>query len=95
MLLPSGFNRPYRDIVKYIKSYTIEELSNVIFLGCYMAKVGPPGFLSLWKHLQPALHHYIYGYDDDMHQQRKAHEDLVAFASLLEQMVRDGKVCLL
>ena len=88
----SAFNRPYRCIVKNVKGYIMEELGNLIFIGCYIARCGPPAFQALWKHLQPALHHYIYGYEDTWHTAQAAHRHAREYATLLEQLVLQGKV---
>ena len=88
----SAFNRPYRCVVKYIKSYVIEELANLIFIGSYIAKCGPPGFKTLWMRLQPALLHYLYGKDDTVAQQHAAETSLRRYAMKLEKYVIEGKV---
>lgn len=88
----SAFNRPYRCVVKYIKSYVIEELANLIFIGSYIAKCGPPGFKSLWMRLRPALLHYLYGKDDTVLQQHAAETSLRRYAMKLEKYVIEGKV---
>ena len=88
----SAFNRPYRCVVKYIKSYVIEELANLIFIGSYIAKCGPPGFKTLWMRLQPALHHYLYGKDDNLAQRAAAETSLRKYAQKLESFVLEGKV---
>lgn len=90
---PSSFNRPYRCVVKYIKSYVMEELANLIFIGCYIAQCGPPGFKSLWTCLQPALWHYIYGWDDNKTQQQQAATAMRTYAKRLETFVKEKKVC--
>lgn len=88
----SAFNRPYRCVVKYIKSYVIEELANLIFIGSYIAKCGPPGFKTLWMRLQPAVHHYLYGKDDTLAQRAAAETSLRQYAQKLENFVLEGKV---
>lgn len=92
IVYPSAFNRAYRCVVKYIKSYVMEELANLIFIGCYIAQCGPPGFKSLWMRLQPAVWHYLYGRDDTAAQRRAAAVSLQNYASRLEKYVIDGKV---
>lgn len=91
-MYPSGFNRAYRCVLKYIRSYVMEELANLIFIGSYIAKCGPPGFLTLWKLLQPALHHYIYGHEDTEAQRDAARDSLRSYAVKLEEFVAAGVV---
>lgn len=93
MAFPSAFNRDYRCVVSYIKSYVMEELANLIFIGCLIAKCGPVGFQSLWEKLQPALWHYIYGRDDGAEEQRHAADAMLAYAQQLEDLVLAGEVC--
>lgn len=92
IVYPSAFNRSYRCVVKYIKSYVMEELANLIFIGCYIAQCGPPGFKSLWMRLQPAMWHYLYGKNDTASQRRTAEVSLQNYAARLEKYVIDGKV---
>lgn len=91
-MYPSAFNRAYRCVVKYIKSYVMEELGNLIFIGCYIAQCGPPGFKTLWMRLQPALWHYMYGRNDTIAQRNAAEASMKAYAARLEKYVIDGKV---
>lgn len=92
IVYPSAFNRAYRCVVKYIKSYVMEELANLIFIGCYIARCGPPGFKTLWMRLQPALWHYMYGRHDSVAQRNAAETSLKAYAARLEKYVIEGKV---
>jgi len=78
--------------VKCIKSYVMEELANLIFIGCYIAKCGPSGFQSLWAKLQPALWHYLYGREDSNEQQIAAASSMWAYAKGLEDLVLKGEV---
>jgi len=70
----------------------MEELANLIFIGCYVAKCGPPGFKSLWMRLQPAMWHYLYGKDDTADQRCDAERSLKHYAARLEKYVIDGQV---
>lgn len=88
-------NRPYRCAIKHIKSYVMEELANLIFIGCYIAQCGPPGFKRLWSLLQPALLHYIYGMDDTDAERAAAEASLLAYARELERLVKKGTVRLI
>jgi hypothetical protein len=63
IVYPKGFNRPYRCVVQYFQSYTLEETSNLIWVGILVAHRAPAGFRKLWGLLQPALLHYFYGSD--------------------------------
>ena len=92
LAFPSSFNRAYRCVVTSIKSYVMEELANLVFVGCFIAKCGPPGFQRLWAHLQPALWHYLYGRDDTQDQQRAAASSMWAYAKALEEFVLKGEV---
>lgn len=92
IVYPSVFNRPYRCVVKYIKSYVMEELANLIFIGCYIAQCGPAGFKSLWKRLQPAMWHYMYGFDDTAQERDAAEASLKSYAIYLEELVLNGVV---
>lgn len=92
IVFPSAFNRSYRCVLKYIKSYVMEELANLIFIGSYIAQCGPPGFKSLWMLLQPALWHYLYGYDDTVAQQHEAAKAMRSYAVKLEELVAAGVV---
>lgn len=92
IVYPSAFNRPYRCAVKYIRSYVMEELANLIFIGCYVAQCGPPGFKTLWMRLQPAMWHYMYGKHDTVAQRHAAERSLKNYAARLEQYVLEGKV---
>jgi hypothetical protein len=90
---PSGFNRQYRCVIDYIKSYVMEELANLVFVGCLVAKLGPPGFQRLWKEVQPAVWHYIYGFQDNKTDQQQAANHMRNYACLLEQLVEEQQVC--
>lgn len=91
-MFPSAFNRAYRCVLKHIGSYVMEELANLIFIGCYIAQCGPPGFKSLWVKLQPALWHYLYGVNDTVAQQQQAAKDMRSYAVKLEELVKTGQV---
>ena len=58
---PRGFNRNYHDVVTHIDGYTMEEYSNLLWIGSIIASKGPLGFQKLWGLLQPAAKHYLYG----------------------------------
>lgn len=78
---PLCFAHKYKDIVQNGHQYIMESWSNMIWLGCLIAEYGPPGFQLLWKHLQPALKHYIYGLEDTQpDQMRVAANSLYAYA---------------
>lgn len=92
MVFPSSFNRPYRCVVKYILSYVMEELANLIFIGSFVAKCGPAGFQTLWSLLQPAVLHYMYGREDTEVQRSFAEDCMRRYARKLEQLVIESKV---
>lgn len=90
--LPFGFNRPYRCVVKYGKSYVMEELANLIWLGGLLAEAGPPGFRRLWGFLQPALQHYLYGWNATVEDIHAAAANMRNYAQELERGVIAGKI---
>ena len=92
VVFPKGINRSYRDVTAYIDSYTLEETSNLIWIGCLVARMAPAGFQRLWGHLQPALQHYIYGTDASKAAMRAAAEHMRKYAEELEKLVIDGWV---
>lgn len=92
IVFPSAFNRSYRCVVKNIKSYVMEELANLIFIGCYIAQCGPPAFKSLWTVLQPAMWHYLYGVDDTDSEQKAAANAMRKYAQKLEKLVAERTV---
>lgn len=80
IVYPSAFYRAYRCVVRYIKSDVMEELANLIFIGCYIAQCSSPGFKTLWMRLQPALWHYMYGRNDTTAQRNEAEASLKKYA---------------
>ena len=60
---PRGVNRNYRDVVTHIDGYTMEEYSNLLWIGNIIASKGPLGFQKLCALLPPAAKHYLYGRD--------------------------------
>jgi len=85
--LPRGFNRQYRCVVTHIKGYTMEELANLIWIGDIIAHNGPDGFRNLWRMLQPAVKHYIFGFDATEPDFRAAHAQLRSYAEEVESRV--------
>lgn len=71
----------------YIKSYTLEELANLIFIGGYIAALGPPKFRLLWSYLQPAVKHYLFGYGASAEDIVAAGRNMRKFADELERRV--------
>lgn len=71
----------------------MEELSNLIWIGGLLAMLGPPRFKELWSHLQPALQHYMYGFNASVAEMCAAAERLRKYACKLEQLVKEDKVC--
>lgn len=90
--LPATFNRTYRDVVAHCKQYTMEELANLVFLGCLFAKHAPPGFQGLWKMLQPVVYHYLFARDATAEDRQAAARNAHAYASAVEQHVAAGNV---
>ena len=68
------------------------ELANLIFVGCFIAKCGPPGFQCMWAHLQKALWHFWYVRDDTHEEQPAAASSMWAYAKALEQFILKGEV---
>ena len=91
--LPASYSRPYRDAVKFIKRYTIDEELDLLWIGCLIAKLGPPGFRKLWAKLQPAGVHYFYGFDATLADIDAAAANMLDYAKLLEQHADKGEVC--
>jgi len=88
--LPHGFAHRYRCVVTHGHSYTMEEWSNIIWLGGFIARCGPLGFQKLWAHMYKFLRHYIYGVDvkaDDVVPMHAAHGHLCKYAEELDRMV--------
>jgi hypothetical protein len=71
----------------------MEELANLIWIGCLIAYTGPPGFQKLWRELQPALQHYIYGFDATGDAMLSAARHLKQFAIYLDEYAVSGQVC--
>jgi hypothetical protein len=87
IVCPKGFGRNYRCVTKYINSYTLEELANLVWIGCLINAVAPKGFQQLWKKLQPALKHYLFGFEARETDMRSAAKSMLDFARMLEEMV--------
>jgi hypothetical protein len=77
----------------YINSYTLEELANLIWIGCFISAVAPKGFQQLWAKLQPAVKHYLFGFDAKEADMRSAAKDMLEFARTIEAMVIRQWVC--
>ena len=92
IVYPKGFNRPYRCVVQYCQSYTLEETSNLIWIGSLIAYRAPAGFRKLWGLLQPALVHYLYGRDGSERAIRAAARSIQRYAEELEKFVIAGWV---
>jgi hypothetical protein len=74
-------------VTKYINSYTLEEISNIIWIGCLISAVAPKGFQQLWAKLQPAVKHYLFGFDAKEADMPSAAKHMLEFARALEEMV--------
>jgi hypothetical protein len=90
--LPVGFNRPYRDVVKFCKRYNMDESMVLIWIGCLFAKLGPPGFAKLWSSLAPALKHYFYGFNATLEDIDAAAANMAEYAETLERFALNDKV---
>ena len=89
---PRGFNRNYRDVVTHIDGYTMEEYSNLLWIGSIIASKGPLGFQKLWGLLQPAAKHYLYGRDASQEARSTAARCAREYAAELERLVIQKKV---
>jgi hypothetical protein len=92
---PASFSRPYRDVVKWCKAYIMEELGNLVWIGCMMAYHGPAKFQTLWKFLQPCLLHYLFASDPNQAACDAAAASLQGYGSSIEELVATGVVCAL
>lgn len=91
--LPHGFAHRYRDVCEHGRHYTMEEWSNMIWLGSAVAQCGPHYFQELWAHMFKFLRHYIYGVDSwSIVEQHAAHEALLEYARLLEMLAVANQV---
>ena len=89
--MPTGFNKPYRDIIKYIKSYTIEELGNVLWLAPVLFSGAPAGFQRLFFLLRPALVLYMCCTDAEEPEVRTAVKQLHEYLEAVDWHVRLGQ----
>lgn len=89
---PAPFNRKYRCVVEYSESYIMEEYANMVWIGSLIAKIGPPGFQSLWRLLRPVLKHYIYNFDAEPEECELAGKQLWDYACCVEEHVQAGHV---
>ena len=95
MMLPHGFAKKYRDVCAHGHHYTMEEWSNLIWIGGAIAACGPVAFRRLWRHMFKFLKHYIYGVDTRcIVQQHAAHEALQRYAQDLEELAVYKQVCI-
>ena len=92
IVFPRGSGRKYRDAVKYVSSYTMEELAHLLFVGGAIAHRGPDGFQRLWKPFRKSLTHYIYGHGATEEAMRMAAQDYAEFCEVLEDLVIKGQV---
>jgi hypothetical protein len=92
IVYPKGFNRPYRCVWQYCKSYTLEETSNLIWIGSLLAYRAPADFRKLWGYLQPALVHYLYGSDASEAAIRTAALNIRRYEKEMEKFVIAGWV---
>lgn len=93
IVCPKGFGRNYRCVTKYISSYTLEELANLVWIGCLISASAPRGFQQLWALLQPAVKHYLFGFEASEGAMRSAANSMLEFARTLERMVTKQWVC--
>jgi hypothetical protein len=94
LVFPRGSGRKFRDPVKYIDGYTMEELARSLFTGCIFAFLGPAGLQRLWRPLSKAGRHYIHGHDAGEPEMRAAAQAFSEFAAELEKLVIAKQVCL-
>lgn len=82
-----------RDPTHYINDLKMEELADLLWIGGVLANKAPAGFKKAWGHLQPALVHYLYGFEATEHDIRTASNNLYKYAELIETHVQAGEVC--
>jgi hypothetical protein len=92
IVYPRGFNRPYRDVVTYIDSYTMEEIANLAWVGGILFHNAPTGARRVYSLLRKILLHYIFGFLDDAQDMMRASRCLWDLAKLLETLVVRSKV---
>jgi hypothetical protein len=81
-----------RNPIKYISSYKMEELADLLWIGGIAAKHATDEFRHAWGHLRDAAEHYLYGFDALRQQQREAANSLFQYGECIEKQVLKGKV---
>jgi hypothetical protein len=93
IVYPRGFNRPYRDVVTYIDSYTMEELANLAWVGGIIFHNFPTDARKVYSLLRVILLHFTFGYLDDERDMRRAERCLWELAKFLESRFIRSEVC--
>ena len=90
--LPAIFSRPYCCVIKWCKKYIMEELGTLVWIGCLMAKHGPPKFQLLWKQLQVVLKHHLFDADPSAADCERANRSMDAYCETIDSLVLSGHV---
>ena len=74
------------------KNDIMEELGTQVWIGCLIAKHGPPKFQLLWKHLQMVLKHHLFDADPSEADCQRANRAMDQYCETIEELVQSGHV---